>query len=178
MAANTKYVNFPMKVGMRSVAANVGRFLWHFVQMLLAMMVGMGVYYLLTGKALVAYPILNYAGMDFSMVVPMVALMRYQGHGWRHNVEMVGAMLLGPAVLLACAQLGLHAYVPGLSVKTLLGLSDATMYIGMLGVMLYRREMYTTRHAGHHHAGSTHAETTKHTTHASHETHLHEATMG
>lgn len=140
-----------------SFRGRAGRFLWHFVQMVLAMMLGMGIYHLLTGKRLAAYPVLNYAGMELSMIPPMVALMLYHRHGWRHNVEMVGAMLVGPAVFLTCAQLGLHNYIPGLSREMLLVLSDATMYAGMLGAMLYRREMYTApgplRAVHHSHVG-------------------------
>ncbi len=137
---------------MRNLASKVGRFLWHFVQMVLAMMVSMGVYHLLTGKALAAYPVLQYAGMELSMIPPMVALMLVQCHDWRCTAEMTVAMLVGPALFLTCAQFGLHTYIPGLARDTLFGLSDATMYLGMLGAMLYRREMYTRPQAGHPHA--------------------------
>lgn len=149
----------------------MGRFLWHFVQMVLAMMVGMGVYHLLTGKALAAHPVLNFAGMELSMVPPMVALMRYHRHSWQRSLEMAAVMLVGPAVFIACVQFGLHTYIPGLSRKTLFALADITMYLGMLGVMLYRRAEYTTGHAGHHHPGSPQTETTQHTTHDVHEAH-------
>lgn len=159
MATNTKQVHVPREFRGRDVAASTGRFLWHFVQMIVAMMLGMGLYHLLTGKALAAYPVLNFAGMELSMIPPMVALMLYQRHGWRCSAEMVGAMLVGPAVFLACAQFGLHNYIPGLSRETLFGLSDATMYLGMLGAMLYRREMYTRPHAGHQHASASAAAT-------------------
>jgi len=139
---------------LRSHASKVGRFLWHFVQMVLAMMVGMGIYHLLTGKALAAYPVLFYAGMELSMIPPMVALMLHQRHGWRCSAEMAGAMLVGPAVFLACAQFGLHNYIPGLSRETLFALSDTTMYLGMLSAMLYHWEMYTTRPQPHQHTGT------------------------
>lgn len=129
-------------------AAQLRRFVWHFVQMVLAMEVGMAVYHLLAYEALAAYPVLQYAGMELSMILPMVALMLYQRHGWRYSAEMTGAMVVGPVVFLACAQFGLHNYIPGLSRETLLVFSDATMYLGMLGWMLYRRDHYT-RGAGH-----------------------------
>lgn len=150
MASETKQVYLRTGLTLRRDAASVGRFVWHFVQMLIAMMVGMGVYHLLTGKSLAAYPVLAYAGMELSMIPPMIALMWYQGHDWRCSAEMAAAMLIGPAVFLACAQLGLHNYFPGLSRGMLFALSDATMYLGMLGAMLYRREMYTRPHAAHH----------------------------
>jgi hypothetical protein len=135
-----------------SSARSVGRFVWHFVQMLVAMMVGMGIFHMLTGRPSEANRILWYAGMELSMIPTMVALMLYQRHGWRHSVEMAGAMLIGPAVFLGCAQLGWHNYIPGLTRETLFGLADVTMFLGMVGAMLYRREMYTRPHAGHQHA--------------------------
>ena len=88
------------------------------------------------------------------MIPPMIALMRYHRHSWQRSLEMAAAMLAGPLVILICAQLGLHTYVPGLSLKTLFVLGDISMYVGMLGVMLYRRAEYTTGHADHQHAGS------------------------
>ncbi len=151
MVTNVRYTNGLMSGQARNVAGSVGRFLWHFVQMLVAMVVGMGIFHVLTGKPSEEYRILWYAGMELSMIPPMVALMLYQRHGWRHGAEMAGAMLIGPAVFLVCAQLGLHNYIPGLARDTLLGLADVTMFLGMLGAMLYRREMYTRPHAGHQH---------------------------
>ena len=159
MTTNTKQADFLDKMQISEGASKVGRFLWHFVQMVVAMMVGMGIYHVLTGKAPEAYRVLWFAGMELSMVPPMVALMLYQRHGWRRTAEMTVAMLVGPALFLTCAQLGLHNYIPDLSRNTLFALSDATMYLGMLGAMIYRREMYTRPHEGHpahehsHHTG-------------------------
>jgi hypothetical protein len=121
--------------------------------MFVAMMVGMMPYHAIFGKTPVGNTILWYAGMELSMVPGMVLLMLYQRHGWRHSAEMAVAMLIGPTLFLACAQLGLHNYVPGLSVNTLLRLSDAAMILGMLAAMLFRREMYTAARVHHHHAG-------------------------
>ncbi len=160
MATNVGYTNGRKNGQVRSATASVGRFLLHFVQMLVAMMVGMGIFHALTGKPTEAYRVLWYAGMEVSMVPPMVALMLYQRHGWWHSAEMAVAMLIGPAIFLACAQLGLHNYIPGLTRNTLFSLADATMFLGMLGAMLYRRAMYTQPHTGHQHSG--------HTEHAAH----------
>ncbi len=156
MATSTTYFNIATKLPAIGFAASVGRFLWHFVQMFVAMMVGMMPYHAIFGKSPAGNTILWYAGMELSMVPGMVILMLYQRHGWRHTAEMAIAMLVGPAVFLACAQLGLHNYISGLSVNTLLRLSNTTMIIGMLAAMLYRREMYTRPHAAHQQAG--HAE--------------------
>ena len=156
MTTNVRYTNGLMSGPVISTAVSAGRFLWNFVLMLVAMMLGMMPYHMLFGKALAAYPVLDYALMELSMIPPMVALMLYQRHGWRHSVEMVGAMLIGPAIFLACAQLGLHNYIPGFTLYTFFRLSDWTMFLGMLGAMLYRREMYTGSHAAHQHAEAEH----------------------
>ncbi len=151
MATRVGYPNGLMNGQLRSATASVGRFILHFLEMLIAMMVGMGIYMALAGKRPEATLILWYAGMELSMVPGMIALMLYQRHGWRSSLEMAGAMLIGPAIVLSCAQLGWHNYIPGLSLNTLLRFSDPTMILGMLAVMLYRREMYTSPHAAHHH---------------------------
>ena len=153
MLVDSKQVYLPRAARIRGLAASTGRFLWHYVQMVAAMMVGMPVYYMLIGKNLADRPVLQNAGMELAMVPPMVALMLYQRHGWRHSAEMVGAMLIGPAVLLACVQFGLYTYVPGLTAETLFSWSHTAMFVGMLAAMLYRREMYTAAGAHHHHAG-------------------------
>lgn len=160
MATSVGYTNGLMNGELRSATTSVGRFLLHFLEMLVAMMIGMGIYHVVARKPPEAYLVLWYAGMEFSMIPPMVALMLHQGHGWRNSAEMAGAMLIGPAVFLTCAQLGLHTYIPGLSVNTLLRLSDPTMILGMLAAMLYRREMYMSSLAGHRHVG--HAEHAAH----------------
>jgi hypothetical protein len=98
--------------------------------------------------------------MELSMIPGMVVLMLFQRHGWRHTAEMIGAMLIGPAIFLTAAQFGLYNYIPGVSLNTLVGLADSTMFLGMLADMLYRREMYTSPH--HQHAD-----------HAEHAAHVH-----
>ncbi len=153
MATNVGYANGLMNGQLRSATARAGRFLLHFVEMFAAMMIGMMPYHAIFGKSPTGNTILWFAGMELSMVPGMVVLMLYQRHGWRHSAEMAGAMLIGPAIILSCAQLGWHSYIPGLSLNTLLGLSDLAMLVGMLGAMLYRRDMYTRPHAGHQHAG-------------------------
>ena len=154
MATNVGYTNGLINGQGRSATASVGRFLLHFLEMLIAMMVGMGIYVSLAGKLPEANRVLWYAGMELSMVPGMMVLMLYQRHGWRSSLEMAGAMLVGPAIILSCAQFGLNNYIPGLALNTLLSLSDPTMILGMLAAMLYRSDMYTRPHAAHqHHAG-------------------------
>jgi len=125
----------------------VGYFLWHLLQMILAMMVGMGVYGLLSGMVpasgsyaawLVTHPLLEYPVMFAFMTPPMVVLMRYHGYNWRRTTEMVVAMLGPPAVLIALVLGGASDYLPWLSVETL-GLSThMAMLAGMVLWMIYR----------------------------------------
>src|SRR5512143_2937683 len=100
MATNARYTNGLMNEQAPSIAWSVVRFMWHFVQMLVAMMVGMMIFHMLTGKPSETDRVIWYAGMELSMVPPMVALMLYHRHGWRHSAEMAVAMLIGPAVFL------------------------------------------------------------------------------
>ena len=161
MATNERYTNGLMNGQLRSASARVGRFLLHFVLMFAAMMVGMMPYHAIFGKSPAGNTIPWYAGMELSMIPGMMVLMLFQRHGWRSSLEMAGAMLIGPAIILSCAALGWHNYIPGLSLTTLLRLSDLTMVLGMLAAMLYRRDMYTGPHSAHQHAG--HAERAGHT---------------
>jgi hypothetical protein len=125
----------------------VGYFLWHLLQMVLAMMAGMAVYGVLSGMLpasggyaalLAAYPTLEYPVMFAFMAPPMVALMRYHGYNWRRTTEMVGAMLGPPAVIIALVLGGASDYLPWLSVGTL-GLSThIAMLVGMVVWMIYR----------------------------------------
>ncbi len=132
--------------------AKIGHFLWHLLQMVLAMAVGMAIYVALfrlvltpTGyKAMqVEQPFLWYSEMAVFMTVPMVALMRHHGHGWRQCAEMSGAMLIPPAGLIALVQLGVTAYLPWLSTRTLPVSTHIAMLLGMLLWMLYRRAEYS-----------------------------------
>ncbi len=118
-----------------------GRFLWHFAQMVLAMMAGMAVYHGLlntvfasTGFALMtrAYPLFGYWMMTLSMVLPMVALMLLQKHGTRYCGEMTAAMLAPTALLtllMLCRVIG---------IGTVHGLGDPLMILAMAGYSLYR----------------------------------------
>ena len=139
----------------------VGYFLWHLLQMVVAMMAGMAIYGVLSGvlpasggyaSLLAAYPLLEYPVMFAFMTPPMVALMRYHGYNWRHTTEMVGAMLGPPAVLIALVLCGASDYLPWLSVGTL-GLSThVAMLAGMVVWMIYRRAEieHLGRHDRHH----------------------------
>jgi len=125
------------------------KFLGHFGEMLLVMLLGMGV---LSG---VAHLAVAAAGgsigdapggfqvllMGFNMTVPMVAWMSYRGHPRARNMEMAGAMIVPT---LAAAALAAAAV---LSTGAALGVQHAAMIPAMLGVMLWRYEHYSQAHA-------------------------------
>src|SRR5262249_13544003 len=70
--------------------------------------------------------------------------MRLRGHGWRHGAEMAAGMLLPWAAVLVLVGLGAARALPWLAQA-----DTAAMLLGMLGVMLVRRDHYT--HGGAHH---------------------------
>jgi hypothetical protein len=91
-------------------AANVWRFLLHFLEMQIPMVVGAVVCYLLlrlipasSTVATVYYPgsYLYATGDIFFLSVPVVAWMIFRGHGWRHSLKMAVAMLSPVAVIIA-----------------------------------------------------------------------------
>lgn len=148
------------KLGQRGFGAKVGRFLWHLVQMVLAMAVGMVIYVALFRLVLTPegykamqseQPFLWYAEMAVFMTVPMVALMRHHGYRWRQCAKMSSAMLIPPAGLIALVQLGVRAYLPWLSTRTLPASTHVAMLLGMLLSMIYRRAEYGD--SRHHHGG-------------------------
>ncbi len=119
-----------------------GRFILHLAEMIIAMQVGMAIFHAVLCAQLMPYPVLHEAVMDLFMALPMVAVMAWHGHCWQHSAEMVGAMLAGPATLIACVILDAGSHWPWLSVQTLPTLANVTMYAGMLAAMLYRRRDY------------------------------------
>jgi hypothetical protein len=141
----------------------VGRFLWHLVEMILAMMVGMaifgGVRALLnpTGFAdvLRAHLDVRSLAMAAFMAIPMVVLMRYQGHSWERTAEMVGAMVVPVAAACLLWRIGLGAMVSAFSDKALGTVSHVAMYVGMLLAMLYRFGDYAHTGAHAHHTQAT-----------------------
>ena len=131
--------------------AGAVRFGLHFLEMILAMVVGMAV----LGAAfrgVVAALGLDYADerarfpelfalvMAFNMTAGMAAWMRHRGHRWGSVAEMGGAMVV--PVLALCPLLWLGAIGTG----SLFALMHALMLPAMLAVMLYRRDDYLHRH--------------------------------
>jgi len=135
--------------------ARVGYFLWHLLQMVLAMAAGMAVYVALVHLMLtsdgyhamqIEHPFLSYSEMAVFMTVPMIALMRRHGYSWRLCAEMGAAMLVPPAAFVALMQFGVAASLPPLSAQTLSAWTHGAMLLGMLGAALYRRAEYSAHH--------------------------------
>ena len=115
-------------------------FLRHYAEMVIAMLLGMAVVLGAVAAAGVALdPVeLELLVMATSMTVPMVAWMRYRGHGWAPAAEMSAAMYAPTAAALVLLWTGLvedeHA---------LLMIQHIAMFPLMLVVMLPRREEYS-----------------------------------
>jgi hypothetical protein len=146
----------------------VGRFLWHLLQMVLAMEAGMAVYHLLlstvlagTGYAALTreYRLFGYWMMVVSMALAMLAFMRYYHKStWRSCGAMTFAMLAPVATLTA---LVLCELIP---LQTLHAVGDPLMILAMAAYLLYRRGEHVHgghAHAAHQPAGSSDAEATK-----------------
>jgi hypothetical protein len=137
----------------RLMSTPTARFVRHYLEMVVAMLLGMAVLYVPAAVALGALgsgelsedaPAVALLGMAVAMTVPMVAWMRHRGHGRRPAMEMAAAMLvpaLGVVALLATGALT--------DFHELMMLEHVVMFPAMLGVMLLRRDEYSRDHAAH-----------------------------
>jgi hypothetical protein len=119
-------------------------FIRHYVEMLIAMFVGMGVF---AGAAAAAgFEVEGTEAlllwMAFTMSVPMVAWMRYRGHGWTPALEMTAAMFIPSFAAIELLGVGLVE-----DEGALLGIQHAAMFPAMLVAMLLRRDEYSGAHA-------------------------------
>ena len=141
-----KTLNQASDRSLRKAASKTGRFLLHLLEMLLAMQAGMILFHLMLGllrifsiaRAFESGTTLHALTMTVFMTIPMVAWMIFRGHGWRHCIEMVVAMIAPVALIGLLCQLGVDTYLPWLA-----GLSTPLMFLGMILAMLYRRDHYT-----------------------------------
>jgi hypothetical protein len=130
------------------MSASTRRFARHYVEMVVAMFAGMGVLLpplglatrALFGVGLHGNATLMISAMALTMTVPMVAWMRFRGHGWAPCADMTAAMVLPTLAVLAL----LWADLLG-DVGTLLLIEHAVMLPAMLVAMLLRRDEYTGR---------------------------------
>jgi hypothetical protein len=128
-------------------------FIRHYVEMVIAMFVGMAVLGIPAGWAMAAIgtswaeltdeaPALMFLGMATTMTVPMVAWMMYRGHSRRANAEMSASMFLptlGVIALLAAEVLT--------DTGVLLVIEHVAMLLAMLAAMLLRPAEYLHHHA-------------------------------
>ena len=136
------------------MSAPTRHFARHYVEMVIAMFAGMVVLGLPAGWGLSALgtswgdlhtdaPAAMFGLMAITMIVPMVAWMRFRGHGWRANGEMSLSMVL--PTLGAIALLSADVVE---DVGALLAAEHVAMLLAMLVAMLLRASEYT----GHAHA--------------------------
>ena len=136
------------------MSAPIRNFIRHYAEMVAAMFAGMIVLGLPAEGALVAAgtslsdvqdsaPAAVLLGMAVTMTVPMVAWMRYRGHGWRPNSEMAASMFLPTFAAIALMGAGVVGF------GTAMGLEHIVMFPAMLGAMLLRPSEYTGGHEHH-----------------------------
>ena len=124
-------------------------FIRHYVEMVVAMFAGMLV---LGGAAVVLLgldtgslyddaPAVGLTGMALTMTIPMVAWMRYRGHGWPASWEMTASMFVPTLVTIALLWSG--ALESG---HTAMGIQHVIMFPAMLAVMFLRLDEYTGAH--------------------------------
>ena len=132
------------------MSASVKHFIRHYLEMVVAMFLGMailgvpaeGALRVLGTSSHDAYhdvPALMLLGMATTMTVPMVAWMRYRGHAWRPNAEMAASMFIP-----TFAAIGLLP--AGVDVMTAMGIQHVLMFPAMLGAMLLRGAEYSHHH--------------------------------
>ncbi|NYI76971.1 hypothetical protein [Nocardioides panzhihuensis] len=146
----------------RAPRSRVRSFAIHYLQMVIAMAVGMMVLYPLWQLAVGDQPAsawvhradIDSLVMSTAMVIPMAAWMRFRGHGARPIVEMSAAMYAGFVLLFPFLWLGV------IDADGLMLLGHVLMLLFMLVAMLARPDEYAVSHAHHAH---TEAHTEAHT---------------
>jgi hypothetical protein len=128
------------------------RFIRHFAEMMLAMILGMcvlgmafrGIHTALFGTGFAdawrSHTELAVFAMTFNMTLPMVLWMRHRGHSWERGGEMGGAMFAVAIIALVPFWLG---FIPG---GATLGLDMLLMVPAMLLVMVSRVDEYSGPH--------------------------------
>ena len=113
------------------------RFARHYLEMVVAMLLGMLVLGLPL-STLIHAPALELLNMAVTMTVPMVAWMRHRGHGWQPAFEMSAAMFVPTFVAIGLLWGGVvedeHAAMM---------IQHVAMFPLMLVAMLLRRSEYT-----------------------------------
>jgi hypothetical protein len=123
-------------------------FVRHYVEMVIAMFVGMGVLGFpaawAMGTLIDDTPALMFLRMATTMTVGMVGWMRYRGHGWRASAEMSASMFVPTFGVIGLLWAGLLSDIGSLMV-----IEHVAMLLAMAGVMLMRPAEYS-HHDGMH----------------------------
>jgi flagellar biosynthetic protein FliP len=117
-------------------------FIGHYVEMVLAMFVGMGLLalpWMLIWPDLGDHPVADTLVMAANMTIGMAAWMALRGHGRRMIVEMSAAMV-APFLLLVPLVAG------AITADTLMMAGHVLMFLTMLAAMLLRRQDYMHHH--------------------------------
>lgn len=131
------------------------RFWWHYVEMVIAMLIGMGVFWpvwtgafaLFNRSDLLERGDLAAVQMAVNMTAGMALWMKIRGHGWRDVAEMSIAMSAPFFVLLVPYWMG------AISADVLMLAAHSIMFVTMLLAMWWRKDVYTADHSSHsHHA--------------------------
>jgi hypothetical protein len=143
-----------MDTAMRVPSVSVRRQIWtfgrHYLEMCIAMCIGVAVtnFLLRSGPwgadLRQAWPGLSLLAISIGLTLPMAAWMRFRGMDWRPILEMSVA---GIAAVMAAAWLGIIS-ASNVAIGTVCGLACVAMF----GAMLFRLDMYTGRSGYHHHA--------------------------
>ena len=112
------------------------RFTRHYLEMVVAMLLGMLVLGLPL-STLIHAPALELLNMAVTMTVPMVAWMRYHGHGWQPVWEMSAAMFVPTFAAIGLLWGGVVA-----DEHAAMAIQHTAMFPLMLVAMLLRRSEY------------------------------------
>jgi hypothetical protein len=134
------------------MSSSVRSFVRHYLEMVVAMFAGMfvlgipallvlGAFGIGRSELYDDYPTVALLGMGVVMTVPMVAWMRYRGHGWRPCSEMTASMLIPTFGVLVLLWTGGSEDFHGLMM-----IEHAAMGPSMLLAMLVNRREYTGSH--------------------------------
>ena len=146
--AGTKVIDLRQRI----LASKTMRFLLHFLEMQIPMVLGMIPWHPVVralrdspayAEAFQRGSALSILGHGLFMTVPMVAWMVIRRHGWRHSMEMGAAMLAPGLVIIVLCSLGADTYW-----HWLITLASPAGTVAMLLYMLYRRDHFTEP-AGH-----------------------------
>jgi hypothetical protein len=149
MSTNTEQVDFPLMIQIRRTGLRAMRFLLHFLELQIAMSLGALICYLVVRlisgsssftRAYRPGTFLFATGDLFFLTVPVVAWMIFRGHGWRHSLKIVFAMILPVAVIMVLGQFTAYDYL-----TWLLTAGYPAMSLGMIAYMLCHRGHFAER---------------------------------